>query len=110
MLLAELGVIDEEIGWLERKINELKLDFYQEKRQIKEWELLQLKGGMQPQWEQQRQMKKFPSRRPQDDCEALSKSQNYENRRYRRSNGRRASLGSQIELQNATSSGTNGKN
>ncbi|KAI3470741.1 hypothetical protein Pfo_027404 [Paulownia fortunei] len=107
MLLAEVALVEEEIDWLERKINELKLDIYQEKKQTKQWEIVQLKG-LQPQWEQ-RQLRKLPSRRPNQiehkDCETLSTSQNYENRRYRSARERRASLGSSMELQSVTSLG-----
>ncbi|KAL0413992.1 UNVERIFIED_CONTAM: hypothetical protein Sradi_1600900 [Sesamum radiatum] len=108
MLLAELAVVEEEIGWLERKVNEVKLDIYQEKQHIKEWELLQLKKGLQSQREQ-RQLSKLPSRRPNQiqhkDSDTLSTSQNYEHRRYRIPRERRASLGSSMELPSATSQG-----
>ncbi|KAG8390858.1 hypothetical protein BUALT_Bualt01G0127300 [Buddleja alternifolia] len=103
MLLAEVAVVEEEIDWLERKINELKLDIYQEKKQIKESEVLQL--GLQTQWDQ-RQIKKLPSRRPNDD-ETLSISHDHKYRKYRNARERRASLGSSIELQTLTSLGKN---
>ncbi|KAK6117904.1 hypothetical protein DH2020_048352 [Rehmannia glutinosa] len=109
VLLAEVAVVEEEIGWLERKINELKLDIYQEKKQTKQWELMQL-NGLQPQCEQ-RQLKKLPSRRPNQiqhkDRDTFSTSQNYENRRYNKRNPRerRASFGSSMELQTVTSRG-----
>ncbi|PIN12170.1 hypothetical protein CDL12_15216 [Handroanthus impetiginosus] len=95
MLLAEVAIVEEEIEWLERKINELKSDIYQEKKQFK---------GLQPQWE--RQLKKFSSRRPNlqehKDYGSLSTSKNNELRRYRNARERRASLGSSIELQSVT--------
>ncbi|KAL0376990.1 UNVERIFIED_CONTAM: hypothetical protein Scaly_0816600 [Sesamum calycinum] len=108
MLLAELAVVEEEIGWLERKVNEAKLDIYQEKQHVKEWELLQLKKGLQSQREQ-RQLSKLPSRRPNQiqhkDSDTLSTSQNYEHRRYKIPRERRASMGSSMELPSATSQG-----
>ncbi|KAL0349242.1 UNVERIFIED_CONTAM: hypothetical protein Sangu_1152000 [Sesamum angustifolium] len=108
MLLAELAVVEEEIGWLERKVNEVKLDIYQEKQHVKEWELLQLKKGLQSQREQ-RQLSKLPSRRPNQiqhkDSDTLSTSQNYEHRRYKIPRERRASIGSSMELPSATSQG-----
>lgn len=104
MLLADLALVEEEIGWLERKIDELKSDVYHEKQKKKEWEVLQLKE-FHPQMEQ-RQLRKLPSRRPSQiqhkESDALSTSQNYENRRYRNAGDRRASLGSSKELQGAT--------
>lgn len=38
MLLAELAMVEEEIVWLEGKVEELKLCLYQEKKQNREWE------------------------------------------------------------------------
>ncbi|XP_073127569.1 uncharacterized protein [Henckelia pumila] len=108
VLLTELGVVEEEIDWLERKISELKLDIIQEKVQIKEWQVLKFKES-QPQSEQ-RQLKKLPSRRPNQidhrNCETLATSQN-EYRKNRAARGRRASLGSSMELQSITFRGMN---
>ncbi|KAL3838412.1 hypothetical protein ACJIZ3_023003 [Penstemon smallii] len=103
MLLTELSEVEEEINLLEKKINELKLDVYQEQKQIKECESLNLKG-LQPQLEP-RQLKKLPSRRPnqtdQNNPETLSTSQNYEYGKYRVRRERRASSGSSFELHSA---------
>ncbi|KAL3650144.1 hypothetical protein CASFOL_006547 [Castilleja foliolosa] len=111
MLVAELSLLEEEIGWLERKVNEVKLGIYQEKKQTKQCELsAHLKGLLlQPQWDQ-RQLRKLPSRRPSQmiqhkDNDTLSTSHNYENRRrYNRipRDRRRASFGSSMELQTTT--------
>ncbi|GFZ14921.1 ternary complex factor MIP1 leucine-zipper protein [Actinidia rufa] len=38
-LLAELATVEEEIIWLERKVDELKLSLYQEKKLTRDWEL-----------------------------------------------------------------------
>ncbi|KZV55455.1 hypothetical protein F511_32002 [Dorcoceras hygrometricum] len=109
VLLTELGVVEEEIDWLERKINELTLDIFHEKLQIKELQVLKLKES-QPHSEQ-RQLKKLPSRRPNQidhrNCDTLATSQS-EHRKNRTSRGRRASLGSSMELQSLTSRGMNG--
>ncbi|KAL3521109.1 hypothetical protein ACH5RR_019258 [Cinchona calisaya] len=43
ILLTELTMVEEEIIWLERKVDELKLNLYQEKKQTKEWEMLRFK-------------------------------------------------------------------
>ncbi|XP_073020196.1 LOW QUALITY PROTEIN: uncharacterized protein [Primulina eburnea] len=108
VLLTELGVVEDEIDWLERKISELKLDIFHEKVQIKERQVLKLKESQrQP---EQRQLKKLPSRRPNQidnrNCETLATSQN-DYRRNRTARERRASLGSSTELQSLTFRGTN---
>lgn len=104
MLLAEVVLVEEEVEWLEKKINQLKLDIYKEKRQTKEKEVSNLKG-FRPQWEQ-RQLRKLPSRRPNQiqhkEHDVFSISQNYENRRYRNPRERRASVGSSMEFQGKT--------
>ncbi|KAH6787148.1 hypothetical protein C2S52_006700, partial [Perilla frutescens var. hirtella] len=111
MLLADLAVVEEEIDWLERKVNELKLDISHQKQKKKVCEEMQLKE-FQPQLEQ-RQLRKLPSRRPNQiqhkESDVLSTSLNYENRRYRTPGDRRASLGSSKELQGATFQGKNTK-
>ncbi|XP_073305462.1 uncharacterized protein [Primulina huaijiensis] len=108
VLLTELGVVEEEIVWLERKISELKLDIFHEKVQIKKRQVLKLKE-LQPQPEQ-RQLKKLPSRRPNQidnrNCETIATSHN-DYRRNRTARDRRVSLGSSTELQSLTFRGTN---
>ncbi|KAL2555820.1 hypothetical protein Fot_00559 [Forsythia ovata] len=105
VLLAEVALVEEEINWLERKINELKLNVYQEKKQTKELELLQLKE-LQPQ-RYQRKLHKLPSRRPNQVeskyTEILSRSSDYEYRNYDVGRERRAST----EIQSITSLGIN---
>ncbi|KAI3748749.1 hypothetical protein L6452_12044 [Arctium lappa] len=46
-LLTELAMVEEEITWLERKVDKLNLSLYLEKKQTREWELQQLKD-LQP--------------------------------------------------------------
>ncbi|KAL8051405.1 hypothetical protein ABFX02_06G146000 [Erythranthe guttata] len=109
MLLGEVAVVEEEIDWLERKINELKLDIYQEKKHIKEWEILQFKGLLhlhQQQQCDQQQIQKLRSRRPTQieennftETPLLSTSHNNKQRRYRFSRQRRSSFSSSIELE-----------
>ncbi|CAI9774021.1 unnamed protein product [Fraxinus pennsylvanica] len=105
VLLAEVALVEEEIIWLEGKINELKLSVYQEKKQTEEWEMLQLKE-FQPQRIQSR-LHKLPSRRPNHveskDTEILSRSSDYEYRKYEVGRERRAST----EIQCITSLGIN---
>lgn len=107
LLLAELSVVEEEIGWLEAKVNELKLCIYEEKK-TREWEVVQSRG-FPPQRQVQRQLKKLASRRPGQICddqyETLLTSQNHEYRTHRIERERRASIGSSMELQNITSQG-----
>lgn len=38
VLLAELAMVEEEIIWLERKVDKLKLSLYHEKKQTREWQ------------------------------------------------------------------------
>ncbi|XVF74461.1 hypothetical protein PTKIN_Ptkin13bG0112100 [Pterospermum kingtungense] len=38
-LIAKLSMVEEEILWLERKIDDLKMKLYQEKKQTKEWKM-----------------------------------------------------------------------
>ncbi|KAL2539938.1 hypothetical protein Adt_00916 [Abeliophyllum distichum] len=101
VLLAEVALVEEEINWLERKINELKLNVSQEKKQTKELELLQLKE-LQPQ-RIQRKLHKLHSQRPNQveskDTEILSRSSDYEYRNYDVGRERRASA----ETQSTTS-------
>ncbi|XP_042014095.1 uncharacterized protein LOC121762321 [Salvia splendens] len=110
MLLADLALVEQEIDWVERKINDLKSDIHHEKQKRKEMEVVQLKE-FRPKLEQ-RQLRKLPSRRPNQmqhkESDAFSTSQNYENRRCRIPGDRRASLGSSKELQNATFLGKHG--
>ncbi|XVF66921.1 hypothetical protein PTKIN_Ptkin10aG0078900 [Pterospermum kingtungense] len=40
-LIAELAMVEEEILWLERKIDELKMKLYKEKKRTKEWKMQQ---------------------------------------------------------------------
>lgn len=102
ILLGELSVVEEEIEWLERKMNELKLDVYQEKKKTRELHVAQLKGS-HPQW-QQRQLHKLPSRRPnqieQHKDKGTSSTSNNEHRRIRSQRRASISLGSSTELHN----------
>lgn len=43
MLLTELAMVEEEIIFLERKVDQLKLNLRQERKQNKEWEMLLFK-------------------------------------------------------------------
>ncbi|KAM7494897.1 hypothetical protein LguiB_029506 [Lonicera macranthoides] len=106
VLLAELAMVEEEITWLERKVDEVKLSLYQEKKQNKEWKLAQLKDPQQQ--PKQRRHKQLPSRHGTrtelKDCELFSRSQNYDEfKSYRVIRERRASVGSSIDIQSMSS-------
>lgn len=112
MLLAELAMVEEEITWLEKKVDEVKLSLYQEKKQTKEWKLAQLKDPQQQ--PKQRRHKQLPSRHGTrtdlKDCELFSRSQNYDEfKSYRVVRERRASVGSSIDIKSMSSSRANGK-
>ncbi|XP_051116167.1 uncharacterized protein LOC127241274 [Andrographis paniculata] len=87
VLLAELSAVEEEIEWMESKINDLKLCIYKEKKKTRE-------SSEVPQ-PMRRQLRKLASRRPgqicDDHCEIAR--------------DRRASIGSSIELQSTTFQG-----
>ncbi|KAA8539470.1 hypothetical protein F0562_026162 [Nyssa sinensis] len=102
VLLAELAMVEEEITWLERKVEELKLSLYQEQRRTKEWEMLQL----QQQRSRRHQKHLLCGQRNQTELkglEQLSRSQNYEQyKKYKFLRARRAaraSVGSALDIQ-----------
>ncbi|KAI9387626.1 hypothetical protein POPTR_010G202900v4 [Populus trichocarpa] len=97
-LLAELAMVEEEIVWLERKVDELKLNLYQEVKQNKEWK-------RQPQ--HQKKMKQQNQLPPiglenrsvlEDDFNQLSRSQHYDEYRKEKMKFRRPSVGSAAEM------------
>ncbi|KAJ6900352.1 hypothetical protein NC652_026463 [Populus alba x Populus x berolinensis] len=97
-LLAELAMVEEEIVWLERKVDELKLNLYQERKQNKEWK-------RQPQ--QLKKMKQQNQLPPsglenrsvlEDDFNQLSRSQHYDEYKKEKMKFRRPSVGSAAEM------------
>lgn len=111
VLLAELAMVEEEIVWLERKIEELKLKLFQERSHTREWEMRHNRQEQRSRLWQQNNLFCEGGNRPLLFNEQLSRSQNYEVLRKERMNGeRRASLGSTSEVQNWSSiSSKNGK-
>ncbi|XP_021652445.2 uncharacterized protein LOC110644125 isoform X2 [Hevea brasiliensis] len=105
-LLAELAMVEEEIIWLERKVDELKLNLYQERNQTQKWKL---------QRKQQRKLRHqnhLPPCRPgnssvlDDDSGHLSRSKHYKEFRKENMKFRRASLGSAEEMSYVLSTGS----
>lgn len=99
-LLEEMVATEEEIAWLERKVDVLKLKLYREKELAEKWEMLQLK-----QVQHQRLIsKQLPPPRPvvHKDVEphVASRSSNYQQLRkqYRIRKERRATVGSSIDF------------
>ncbi|XP_027773267.1 uncharacterized protein LOC107022033 isoform X1 [Solanum pennellii] len=99
-LLGEMVATEEEIAWLERKVDVLKLKLYREKELAEKWEMLQLK-----QVQHQRLIsKQLPPPRPvvHKDVEphVASRSSNYQQLRkqYRIRKERRATVGSSIDF------------
>ncbi|XP_065870414.1 uncharacterized protein [Euphorbia lathyris] len=95
-LIAELTMVEEEIMWLERKVEELKLSLYQERKLTDKWKM---------QKKQQRKLRQLPSTRGRsrsvldDDLYQLSKSEHYQEWRkekikFRRGSAERMSTGS----------------
>ncbi|KAJ4719892.1 Protein of unknown function, DUF547 [Melia azedarach] len=103
-LLKELAMVEEEIFWLERKVEELKMRLYREKKHTKGW-----------QQKQQRRLQRgnhllcgpgSPSRLNKD-LQVRTRSQNYEElRKERMRSYRRASVGSASELISLTPTGS----
>ncbi|GJV49808.1 hypothetical protein Tco_1440020 [Tanacetum coccineum] len=89
-LLTELATVEEEILWLERKVDKLNLSLYLEKKQTSEWELQQLK-------------ELHPSRHPRSRKQSLRKQQTrqkftgYELQDYH-AHKRRSSFGSSTNI------------
>ncbi|KAF3676669.1 Calcium-dependent lipid-binding family protein isoform 1 [Capsicum annuum] len=90
-LLEEVVMAEEEIAWLERKVDALKRKLYLEKELAEKWEVLPLKQ-VQHQQHQRLISKPLPPPRP-------DRSQNYQLRKqYRIRKDRRASVGSSIDF------------
>ncbi|XP_055830859.1 uncharacterized protein LOC129899883 isoform X2 [Solanum dulcamara] len=98
-LLEEVVMAEEEIAWLERKVDVLKLKLYKEKELAEKWEMLQLK-----QVQHQRLIsKQLPPPRPvlkDVELPMASRSSNYQQLRkqYRIRKERRASVGASMDL------------
>ncbi|XVF23908.1 hypothetical protein REPUB_Repub13aG0080200 [Reevesia pubescens] len=102
-LLAEVAMVEEEILCLERKIDELKMKFYQEKNQTKEWKMMQLQ---QQKLQQQNQL--IWRAGNDDDLKQRTRSQHYEVFRKIKSH-RRASRGSALDMLSLSSSECTGE-
>ncbi|GKU91949.1 hypothetical protein SLEP1_g5750 [Rubroshorea leprosula] len=98
VLLAELAAVEEEIIWLERKINGLKMRLYNEKKQNQQWKQTQ-----------QQQQHSLIHRQgyisvPHDDIKQRSRSQNYEViRKGKMKSYRRSSIGSSTDILSTSS-------
>ncbi|KAG8490405.1 hypothetical protein CXB51_013694 [Gossypium anomalum] len=94
-LLAELATVEEEIVWLERKIDDLKMKLCQEKNLTQQWKIRQ----------HQNQLLCKPPRNDDDDLNQRTRSQNYDILRKRRiKSHRRASMGSASDILTLSSS------
>ncbi|XP_050208803.1 uncharacterized protein LOC126659550 [Mercurialis annua] len=98
-LLSELSTVEDEIIWLERKVDELKLSLYHERKQTEKWK---------PQKKHHRKLRHLPPIKPEnpsgsgafdDDLNRqLSRSQHHNHSRKEKMKLRRASFGSADEL------------
>lgn len=103
-LLAELAMVEEEILWLERKIDELKMKLYQEKKQTKNWKMQQLQQQQQQQQLKQNQLI-CRTGNVDIDLKQRTRSQNYEVFNKGKIKGhRRASMGSALDILSMSSS------
>lgn len=111
-LLSELAMVEEEIVWLERKVEEMKMRLYHEKKLTKEWRLLRSEAE-----KQQRRLQRANHLlcRPENssmlnkDLQVGTRSQNYDEFSTRRMKSRRASVGSEIEILSMSSTASPGK-
>lgn len=107
VLLAELAMVEEEIVWLEGKVEELKLCLYQEKKENREWET------QHKQWRRQQQRQLMC--KPENGSELkilrqFHRSQNSEEfRKCTKVIERKAYLGRTSETQSMSSTRSNGK-
>ena len=112
MLLAEMAMVEEEIVWLEGKVEELKLCLYQEKKENRERETQQQQ--QQHQWRKQQQKQLIC--KPENGSELNSlrqfhESQNSEEfRKCKTIRERKACLGRASETQSMSSTRSNGNN
>lgn len=100
ILLTELTMVEEEIIWLERKVDELKLNLYQEKKQTKDWEMLRLKD-LQPQCGQWHKKPLIPKQKIRTD--------QAQHKKHRIIPERRISVDSSMDLQSSSLFGPSGK-
>ncbi|XP_059628121.1 uncharacterized protein LOC132270921 [Cornus florida] len=100
-LLAEMAMVEEEIVWLERKVDQLKFSLYRERNQREEWDLLP------PKWRQHQPKQLICGQGSQTelkDLKHLSRSNNYEEiRKHKSVRERGASLGSAMDIQSRSS-------
>lgn len=106
-LLRELAMVEEEIIWLERKVDELKMRTYHEKKHTRELRLHQkpkrrVRRGNRTQLSGQGSASEISNK----DLHVRTRSQNYEDYKKERNNSnRRASVGSELELLRISSTG-----
>lgn len=104
LILEELAIVQEEILWLERKVEELKLILYRQREQNREREMLHLTRLP----EETQLLFGLENRSVLND--QRSRSQNYDEfRKERMRKERRPSLGSVSEILSVSSTRFNGK-
>ncbi|KAI3721192.1 hypothetical protein L2E82_32198 [Cichorium intybus] len=99
-LLTELATVEEEIMWLERKVDKLNLSLYLEKKQTREWEFRQLRD-LHP--HRHHRPRKQTLRRQQNRAKFMSyELKDYESQKsFPLVRPRRASIGSSIDMKHA---------
>ncbi|KAJ6720451.1 hypothetical protein OIU85_023645 [Salix viminalis] len=94
-LLTELAMVEEEIVWLERKVDDLKLNLYQDRKQNKEWKRVQ---QQEKKMKQQDQLPPSRSELKKDGFSQLSRSQHFDEHKKEKMRFRRPSVGSTEEM------------
>ncbi|XAR72009.1 hypothetical protein NMG60_11018497 [Bertholletia excelsa] len=113
VLLAELAMVEEEIIWLEGKVDELKLTLYQERKLSKDWELLTTRLGQGTRHWHQKQLQCGSVNEMEVSCRVVSssRSQNFDKHsKYKRLRRRRASFSSSVDIPGLSSKNSNDMN
>ncbi|KAJ8765860.1 hypothetical protein K2173_020376 [Erythroxylum novogranatense] len=109
-LLIELTVVEEEIVWLEKKVEELKLSLYLERKQTKEWKVKKQQRGKPMQHSNLQPLLSPGKCILSDDFHELSRSQHFEDHKKEKIQFRRVSAGSATEILSFSSPGSTKEN
>nr|KAJ0223870.1 hypothetical protein LSAT_V11C200094130 [Lactuca sativa] len=102
-LLTELATVEEEIMWLERKVNKLNLSLYLEKKETREWEFRQLRDLHPQSHNHHHRPRKHTLRRQQNRAKFMSyELQDYDSKKsFPLVKQRRSFHGSSIDIKHA---------
>ncbi|CAI9273609.1 unnamed protein product [Lactuca saligna] len=102
-LLTELATVEEEIMWLERKVNKLNLSLYMEKKETREWEFRQLRELHPQSHNHHHRPRKHTLRRQQNRAKFMSyELQDYDSKKnFPLVKQRRSFHGSSVDIKHA---------